>query len=184
MEKVSVEKLEQMKEELVKLEGHIKVLKNNLEELKKNDFVMSYIYADHEYQTYLNKINILKKEIPYQEMLNCDHYFVINEINHGFDGHRSCTDKVVTCVKCGLTNKYINFHFEPYFSWNEEYIRMNEAYKQSSKTNVNHGYCDYDEIDFYKSEYKKFKEEYPNASDKDIEEHISLVKKMKEGKLC
>lgn len=31
---------------------------------------------------------------------------------------------------------------------------------------------------------KKEKDEYPNASNQDIEKHIELVKKMKGGKLC
>ena len=47
-----------------------------------------------------------------------------------------------------------------------------------------HGYCDEDKIKELKKIYDKFKSEYPTATDNDIENHISLVKKMRGGKLC
>lgn len=47
-----------------------------------------------------------------------------------------------------------------------------------------HGYYSYDEIPELKQIYDKFVDEYPQATDKDIENHIALVKKMKEGKSC
>lgn len=183
MEKVSVEELNKMRNELVELEENIGKFKDEVEELKKNDFVMSYIHVNHEYQKRLRRIKFLKSEIPYQKMLNCDHYFVINEVESGFDGHRTDTTYIVTCVKCGLTNKYMNSYYDPYYLFNEPYLKMNEIYKSSGCRTV-HGYCDYDELDFYKEEYDRFKEIYPNASDDDVEKHIALVKKMKEGKSC
>ncbi len=183
MEKVSIKELTKMKNELVELEKIIGGFKDNVEELKKNDLVKSSIDADHEYKKNLSEIKFLKKEIPYHTMLNCDHYFVINEVKSEFDGHRTDTTYIVTCVKCGLTNKHINGNYNPYFDFNEPYLKMNEIYK-SSGCRVVHGYCDYDELDFYKEEYDKFKKSYPNASDDDVEKHIALVKEMKEGKSC
>lgn len=183
MEKVSIGELNKIKNELVELEENIGKFKNKVEELKKNDFVMSYIDADHEYQKSLSRIKFLKSEIPYQKMLNCDHYFVINEVKSEFDGHRTDRMCIVTCIRCGLTNKYIKWYQNPCAP--RDATMMNEVFMNCDCYYwPKHGYYSYDEIPELKQIYDKFVDEYPQAIDKDIENHIALVKKMKEGKSC
>lgn len=183
MKKVTKEELSMMKAELEKLQRSIEKQEKTLEELKQNDYVISFIYANHEYQNSLTRINTLKEEIPHQEMLNCEHFFVQNKYNSYFDGNRSVKWNFVTCIKCGLTNKYLfNCYGEPNITDDEEQIMMNEIFNESEGTI--YGCCDYDELDFYKDEYEKFKNEYPTATNDDTYEHIKLIKKMKEGKKC
>lgn len=183
MEKVSQEELLNMKRTLEEGKKRSQILEEELNDLTRKTLVAKYISLFDEYKSTLNIIKRLEEEIPYQEMLNCDHYFVITDVEHDFDGHRTDTYNIVTCVKCGLTNRYMNDCCGSYFSFDDSYSKMNEIYKLSG-CSVIHGYCDYDELDFYKEEYDKFKECYPNASDDDVENYMALVKKIKGGKLC
>lgn len=171
-----------LKEKLLHLEESIEKLQKNLEELKKNDFVMSYIYTKHEYESNLKQAEDLREKILYQELLICDHYFVINDVKSDFDGHRTDRTNIMTCIKCGITNSFFNYYDEDLSSKEKimkEIFNGNNCYWWPK-----HGYYSYDEIPMLKDIYEKFVKEYPDATDLDVEKHIEFVKKMKGGKLC
>lgn len=180
MEKVSKEELINMKQKLKQSKEFIQSLEEKLNILMEEDSVIKYIESSKEYRKKINLIKDLVEEIKYQEMLNCNHYFVITKEIENFDGHRTDTYNFATCIKCGLTNEHMFDYYSPYVG---EYAKMNEIYK-SNRRYTFHGHCDHSELEFYKQEYVKFKEDNPMASDNDFEEHMVLVKKRKGGKLC
>ena len=182
MKVITKEELTKKKEELKVLDENLNTLQHKIDELKDDEKVKEYITLDNEFEKTCNALGKLIEEIKYQDMYHCEHYFVLNEERREWDGHRTEIIPIVTCIHCGLTNKYYEFYmnrnFPQYNIVNEVYHNTNCRYEQI------HGFYKYSEINDVKKIYDKFKEEYPDATDEDIENHIKLVKKMRGGKLC
>ena len=173
--------MENLNEMKLKLES---ILKENDEkeklvsQLKCEKIVESYLNESTKLGQLRSCERNLKEQIKRKEMMECNHYFVTIKKDSYFDGHRTQTDYIYKCIHCGLTNKYLDDVF-----LND--CLMNEVIKEVGMHNFkSHGYCDEDKIKELKNIYDKFKSEYPTATDNDIETHISLVKKMRGGKLC
>lgn len=178
MEKITLEKLNQMKEKLEEYKKEASVLNSEIEKAKEESIVLKYIENVNRYNKLSFDIKHLSQEINYYEMHNCNHYFVTISKDSYFDGHRTQVDYIYKCIHCGLTNKYLDDAFLSDCLMNRV---INEGILDGFKS---HGYHDEEEIKELKSIYDKFKSEYPSATDEDIEKHIALVKKMKGGKLC
>ena len=176
MEKISLEKLNEMKKKLEESKNEVTVLKSEIEKMKQESIVLKYIENVDRYNKLNFSIKNLNEEINYYEMHNCNHYFVIISNGSYFDGHRTQTD--YKCIHCGLTDKYLDDNFL-------SNCLMNRVIREGGMNNFkSHGYCDEDEIKEVKKIYDKFKSEYQDASDDDIEKHIALIRNMKGDKLC
>ena len=128
----------------------------------------------------MEKISLekLNEDINYLEMQSCNHYFVIISKGTYFDGHTTQTDYINKCIHCGLTDKYLDGIFP-------NNCLMNKVIREGGMNNFkSHGYCVEDEIKEVKKIYDRFKNEYKDATDEDIENYIALVRKMKGDKLC
>ena len=68
--------------------------------------------------------------------------------------------------------------------FNEYQRKMNYIYVYYNHNTQTYGWASEKELPLLKEIVDKFIDEYPNASNQDIEKHIKLVKKMKGGKLC
>lgn len=179
MKAITLEELNKKREELIKHQELTESLKPVIEELKQDDKVKRYIDADMEYRKSKNIMDRLMNELKYQEMFYCEHYFVVNEHRSEFDGHRTDRTTIKTCIHCGLTNRYIDFYMDPVFP---EYNDMNEVFINSGAYSYKtRGFYDYDAISEVKQLYDKFKSEYPNAADEDVEKHIAIVKRISKG---
>lgn len=175
MKSITLEELNNKKEQLKTLDERLKKISPIIEDLKNEEKVKKYIELDKEFNSLCYKLGELIKEIKYEEMYLCDHYFVTVAKDRYFDGHRTNTDYIYQCIHCGLTNKYLEN------SYSYDHI-MNKVIRNGGvRSYKSHGYCDVKNIKEIKSIYDKFKSEYPEATDDDIEKHISLVKKMKGG---
>ena len=168
--KFKEEKIE-MEKELLRVLKEKEIRQNKVEELKQNELVIKYIDNSSKCNALSLKESYLKNELETQKMLCCNHYFVINDIDTYFDGHKLNSDYIVTCIHCGLTNKYID----------DTYKRdclMNQIIRKGGMSNSKyHGRYDIKELDEIKSMYDKFKDDYPNMDDDEIEKHIALIKK-------
>lgn len=180
MEPITFEELTKKKEELKVLDESLKTLKPIIDELKEDKKVKEYITFNGVFEKTCNTLGNLIKEIKYQKMYYCDHYFVVNEQRSDFDGHRYEKTTIKTCIHCGLTNRYIHLYMDSNFP---EYNDMNEVFINSGAHNYEtHGFYNYSDMEDVKKEYKKFKNDNPTATDKQIEKHLRLVKELKEKK--
>lgn len=183
MEKITLEELNKRKKELEEEKVRIKELDSIIKVLKSEDIVKKYIDADTKHAQSKNKIESLQEQIKYQNMLHCDHYFVVNDIVSDFDGHRTDRTEIITCIHCGLTNKFMNQYFWKDVSKSVQ--MMNQIFLDNNCYYwPRYGNCSYEEITELKRIYDQFMDEYPKATDEDIENQIALVKKMRGGKLC
>ena len=80
MEKITLEELNNRKKELEEEKVRIKELDSIIKVLKSEDIVKKYIDADTKHAQSKNKIESLQEQIKYQNMLHCDHYFVVNDV--------------------------------------------------------------------------------------------------------
>ena len=185
-EELSDEKYEEMKNTYQSILKKQEENNSLVDELKENELVKRYIDAYQEKEKLESKESYLKKELLIQKILHCSHYYVLNEENSYFDGHRMDTDRVYTCIHCGLTNRYSDNMYRrevyPYSMYND-IIRNHGMWVRGNS----HGKYDYEDLDALEEIYQKYKGEYPQASDKDCERHIAMVMKMKKkegNKLC
>lgn len=176
-----IEEYERMKEQLVSYQTEYNELSPIIEELKKDPNVIKYIETKAKLKSVSSEIKKLSSKITEQEMMYCNHYFVIQRDNGGYDGHRYERDYEVTCIHCGLTNKYMKFYGNEF---NEYQRKMNHIYVYYNHNTQTYGWASEKELPLLKEIVDKFIDEYPNASNKDIERHVELVKKMKGGNLC
>lgn len=176
-----IDEYERMKKELEFYQDEFNKLSPIIEELKKDEKVIKYIETNEKLVNANFKIKSLSSKIAEQDMIHCNHYFVIHRDNGGSDGHRYESDLEVTCVHCGLTNKYMNFYGNEF---NEYQRKMNFIYVNYNYSAKTYGWFSEEELPVLKEIIDKFIDEYPDASYKDVEKHVELVKKMKGGKLC
>lgn len=176
-----IEEYERMKEELVSYQTESNELLPVIDELKKDPNVIKFIEINTRLKCVNSEIKRLSSKISEQDMMYCNHYFVIQRDNGGYDGHRYERDYEVTCIHCGLTNKYMNFYGNEF---NEYQRKMNHIYVHYNHNAQTYGWASEKELPVLKEIVDKFTDEYPDASNKDIENHVELVKKMKGGKLC
>lgn len=182
MQKITSEELNKKKKELQKIQENIEELTLVIDSLKQEDVVKRYVDANEKYIESKNKIEDLQEQIKYQNMLHCNHYFVINDVERDYDGHPTGL-YTVTCIHCGLTNKFMD-QYNSTLATKEQEI-MNEIFINNNCYHWNkHGKYSYQELSEIKKIYDKFTDEYPNAKDNDVEKYIALVKKMRGGKLC
>ena len=181
-EKLGDEKYDEMKntyQTILKMQEENNDL---VEKLKENEDVKKYIDAFGKKESLESKERYLKKELLAQKILHCNHYYVLNEAESYFDGHRTDTDYIYTCIHCGLTNRYSDNVYRrdiyPYSLYNE----IIHKYGMYVRGNA-HGEYDYKDLDTLEEIYQKYKGEYKEANDKDCERHIAMVMKMrkKEG---
>ncbi len=161
----------------------IKKEENNsiIEELKKDNKVKKYIDACERNNALKIENESIKKDLLTQKILHCNHFYVLNEIDSSFDGHRTDKEYIYTCIHCGLTNKYYNNDYGhdvyPYSIYNGV-IRNHNMWAFG----IEHGKYDYKDLDVLEEIYQKYKGEYPEASDEDCERHIKMVMKMRKKK--
>ncbi len=183
MEKITLEELNNRKKELEEEKVRIKELDSIIKVLKSEDIVKKYIDADTKHAQSKNKIESLQEQIKYQNMLHCDHYFVVNDVVSDFDGHRTDRTEIITCIHCGLTNRYMNQYF--WHDTSKSVQMMNQIFiDYNCYFWPRHGNYSYEEITELKRIYDQFMNEYPKATDEDIEKQMALVKRMKGDKLC
>ncbi len=160
-------------------QNKIGTLNEIIEELSQDEKVIKYISSIKE----INDLNILldKEKVEMKELkiklceeIYGDHFFVSNKPGSGCNWQ---TDTIVTCIHCGYKENINNFIFR---SYDREYGNL-ESEKISIKVHGN--YLD-SELGEVKKIYDETKKQYAESTDEDIENQISLVKKMKGGKLC
>ena len=108
MEKISLEKLNEMKIKLEESKKEVSILKEEIEKLKEKSIVLKYIENVDRYNKLNFSIKKLNEDINYLEMHSCNHYFVIISKGSYFDGHRTQTDYIYKCIHCSLTDKYLD----------------------------------------------------------------------------
>ena len=163
-----IDEYERMKRELESYQNKFNELSPRIEELKKDEKVIKYIELNEKLINTNHKIKKLISEISEQDMIHCNHYFVIQRDNGGYDGHRYERDLEVTCVHCGLTNKYMNFYGNEF---NEYQRKMNFIYVNYNYNANTYGWFSEEELPVLKEIIDKFIDEYPEASYKDVEKH-------------
>lgn len=174
IEPMSLRQLKKMKKELLLQKQKVDCLTNQIEELKKEPSVLSYIKASNELNNAQSKIEELNDEIKYQNMIYCNHYYVLHSYDSGYDGHRYEPIWKVTCIHCGLTNRYYGMDI-----YDEKYAMLNYLFSKYGRFNPLecHGKFQVSEISDLKQIYDDYVKQYPKATDKEIEDQIALVKK-------
>lgn len=108
---------------------------------------MKYIETNEKMIDATIKIKELSDNISEQEMIHCNHYFVIQRDNGGYDGHCYERDPEVTCIFYGLTNKYMSFYENEF---NEEQRKMNLIYVNYNNNAPTYGWTTEKEIPMLK----------------------------------
>ena len=174
----SEEKYDEMKESYKKVLKSIEENNSLIDELKTDDKVKQYIDAYQKKEKLEAIQSSLKKNLLIQKILHCNHYYVLNEVDTYFDGHRTDSDYIYTCIHCGLTNRYTDNNYMrddyPYSLYNG-IIREHGMWVKGNA----HGKFDYKDLDDLEEIYQKYKGEYPEATDKDCERHIAMIMKMR-----
>ncbi|MBQ9013978.1 MAG: hypothetical protein IJ094_10600 [Bacilli bacterium] len=177
-DKKSEEEFQDMKNEYDETFDKIPELEELVKKLEKDEVVKKYIEASTEKNRLQNVQKHLKKQLLIQKILHCNHYFVINETKREFDGHRTDSYNIYTCIHCGYTNK----QFSNYYA-NDEIYPYNIYYNIMKNTRwmsgIFHGRYDYKDVNELEEIYQKYKGEYPEATDEDCERHIAMVMKMR-----
>lgn len=152
---------------------------NEINTLKQNDIVIKYLDSLSE----LTDLKQNKEELQVKKMENCNHYFVINSVDDGWDGHRCNYSDIATCIHCGLTNRFD----EDAMRWRGfPYNKMISIIRSGAMANSDlyHGYYDYKDVNEVKKLYDDFRSNNRDMNDEQIEKQIAKVKKPKSRIEC
>lgn len=97
-----------------------------------------------------------------EQMLSCEHIFIVSKIDKCNDGHRTDTYEYVTCLKCGLDSKFSSYDYLLDASFFQE--KMGRIYDETKHKGITLSDCKCDSF-LARGIYLKLKEVYPDASD-------------------
>ena len=177
---VSDEKYEEMEKKNKDILLQIEQKNSILDKLKENEMVRKYADVFNEKTKLEEEQEDFKRDLAFQRMMHCNHYYVRNYVDSFYDGHRTETNTIVTCIHCGLTNKFVESGImDDVFP----YDQMSEIVRgDGMRYNGYHGDYSESQVDEVKKIYDNYKDEYPKATDKDCERHIKMVMKMRKKK--
>ncbi len=174
-----MEKIVEIDEQLENVLKQISEKESEIDTLKQNENVIKYLDS----LSQLDNLNLNRRELQIKKIENCNHYFVINAVDDGWDGHRCNYSNIATCIHCGLTNRFD----EETMKWKGfPYDIMSNLIRSGAMANSNqyHGYYDFDDLNELKELYDDFREHNRDMSDKQIERQIAKVKKQKSRISC